>query len=509
MNNKILLSVAIGSSAFSLTSYAQKNAQKPNIVYILADDMGRAELNSYGQQLIETPNLNELEKRGMMFSNHYSGSAVSAPSRCSLFTGLHMGHAYIRGNDPMAERGNVWDHQAMYDDPSLEGQRPLPAETVMIPAKLKEAGYTTACIGKWGLGYPGSESTANKMGFDFFYGYNCQRQAHTYYPPFLYKNEERVYLNNKVLNTNSQLAKGADPLDTQNYAEFQQNDYAPELMQTELIDFVEREQKNPFALFWTTPLPHVPLQAPQRWIDYYVDKFGDEEPYLGQSSYFPSRYPRATYAAMVSYFDEQIGELILKLKELGVYENTLIIFTSDNGPTFNGGSDSRWFDSAKPFKSEGGWGKASLKEGGIRAPMLAVWENVIEAGSQSDHLSAFWDIMPTLCEVAQVATPTTDGISMLPTFMGKVQKEHKALYWEFVDGNGGSVAVRKGKWKGLIEDLQNGNEQIKLFNLELDPREQTDLSRYFPDVVEDIKRIMKQEHTTPQVKSFSFKRFIQ
>jgi len=478
------------------------NDKKPNIIYILADDMGRAEINCYGQQLIETPNINQLAKEGISFSNHYSGAPVSAPSRCSLFTGLHTGHAYIRGNDPMGERGEVWSHQAMLDNPALEGQRPLPAGTVMIPAKLKEAGYTTACIGKWGLGYPDSESTPNKMGFDYFYGYNCQRLAHNYYPAFLYSNEERVHLDNPVIEPNVILSKELDPHDNKNYELFRQKQYAPDLMFDEILSFVNQEKDKPFALFWTTPLPHVPLQAPQKWIDYYVNKFGDEEPYMGQAGYFPCRYPRATYAAMISYFDEQIGGLITQLKELGLYDNTLIIFTSDNGPTFNGGTDSPWFDSAKPFKSEYGWGKASLREGGIRVPMIAVWKKHIEAGSSADHICAFWDVMPTLCEVAGVVSPQTDGISFLPALTGKEQKKHRFLYWEFADGNG-TIAVRMGKWKGLIEGLFEGKNDIKLYNLDLDPREHTNVARFYPEIVSGIQKIMDQEHQEPEVEKFS------
>lgn len=186
------------SCIFFSSCTAQEYDSKPNIIYILADDLGRADIGCFGQEKIETPNIDRLAQEGMCFTNHYSGQAVSAPSRCSLFTGLHMGHAYIRGNDECAERGEVWSHEAMLADSSLEGQRPVPANTVMIPRKLKEAGYTTACIGKWGLGYPGSVSTPNKMGFDFFYGYNCQRQAHTYFPPFLWRNEQREYLDNHL-----------------------------------------------------------------------------------------------------------------------------------------------------------------------------------------------------------------------------------------------------------------------------------------------------------------------
>ena len=180
-----------GGVAFSGCAEPEKENRQPNIIYILADDLGYSELGCYGQKLIETPNIDQLAERGMRFTQNYSGTAVSAPSRCITFTGLHSGHAYIRGNDEMGARGNVWSHEAMLADSTLEGQRPLPAGTVTIPSLLKEAGYATGCIGKWGLGYPGSEGTPNKMGFDFFYGYNCQRQAHTYYPPFLYRNEVR------------------------------------------------------------------------------------------------------------------------------------------------------------------------------------------------------------------------------------------------------------------------------------------------------------------------------
>ncbi|MEG1749596.1 MAG: sulfatase-like hydrolase/transferase, partial [Tannerellaceae bacterium] len=263
---------------FTVPGYAKEApAKQPNIIYILADDMGRAEMNCYGQQLIETPNMDKLARSGMLFTNSYSGTAVSAPSRCILMTGLHSGHAYIRGNDEMDERGNVWSHAAMYADSTLEGQRNVPANTVMIPALLKKGGYTTACIGKWGLGYPGSVSTPNKMGFDFFYGYNCQRQAHTYYPMFLYRNEQREYTENKLQPIpGTKLASDEDPVNEQSYAKYTQKQYSPDLMYPEILKFVESNKDKPFLLMWTTPIPHVPLQAPERLVKHYVDKFGDE-----------------------------------------------------------------------------------------------------------------------------------------------------------------------------------------------------------------------------------------
>lgn len=503
-----LLSLTALAVVCPVAGNAQKKARvnkKPNIIYILADDLGRAELGSYGQQLIETPNLDALAKGGMTFTNHYSGTAVSAPSRCVLFTGLHTGHAYIRGNDEMASRGNVWDHVAMLADSSLEGQAPVPAHTVMIPAVMKEAGYTTACVGKWGLGYPGSVSTPNKMGFDFFYGYNCQRQSHTYYPPFLYRNERREYLPNDVHPVpGEKIAKGADPKDEKSYAKYTQKVYAPDLMYKEIIDFVDRSKDGPFVLFWTTPVPHVPLQAPERWVKYYVDKFGDEEPYLGNQGYFPCRYPRATYAAMVSYWDEQIGGVIAELKKQGIYENTIIMFTSDNGPTFNGGSDSPWFDSAKPFKSELGWGKCSLHEGGIRAPLIVSWPKKVEAGSQSPLISAFWDMMPTFCDIAGIASPETDGISILPEMLGKnaKQEKHDFLYWEYCE-RGGEKAVRMGDWKAYLRDILKGNKEIELYNLQVDPREHTNVAKYHPDLVQKAKEIMKREHVDAEIKKFN------
>lgn len=479
------------------------NQVKPNIIYILADDMGYAELGCFGQEKIETPNIDQLAAEGMRFTNHYSGQAVSGPSRCSLFTGFHSGHAYIRDNDPVASRGNVWDYRAMTADSTLEGQRPVPANTIMIPRKLKEVGYATACIGKWGLGWPGSESTPNKMGFDFFYGYNCQRMAHTYYPPFLYRNEYREYLDNKLVVPNTKLDEQADILSEESYRKFVQSEYAPDLMYHELLDFVEHSAGEPFALFWTTPVPHLPLQAPERWIKHYVEKWGDEEPYLGEAGYFPCRYPHATYAAMISYWDEQIGGLVQQLKKLGIYENTVIIFTSDNGPASNGGADSPYFDSAKPFKCEAGWGKANLREGGIRVPMVAVWAGHIESGSTSDLLSAFWDMMPTMCEIAGVDCPPTDGLSMLPEMTGKTdqQKKHEFLYWEF-PGSGGQKAVRMGEWKAFVGHIKKGNRKIELYNLAKDPREQHDVSSEHPDLVEKALSIFRSQHTDPIVEGF-------
>lgn len=478
----------------------------PNIIYILTDDLGYGELGCYGQEKIETPNIDKLAKNGMRFINHYAGTAVSAPSRCITLTGLHSGHAYIRGNDEMPERGHVWSHEAMLADSSLEGQRPMLPGTITIPSLLKSKGYRTGLVGKWGLGYPGSESTPNKMGFDFFYGYNCQRQAHTYFPPFLYRNEEREYLQNEILVPGTMLDSLADPLDIKSYSKYTQQTYSCDPMYEEILNFVSENDKHvPFFLFWATPLPHVPLQAPDHWVNYYLEKFGDEAPYLGDEGYFPSRYPHATYAAMISYLDEQVGGLVQRLKDLDIYDNTIIIFTSDNGPTFNGGSDSPWFDSAKPFKSENYWGKASLREGGIRVPMIATWGNRIKHGSVSNHISASWDILPTFCEVANVKiTFNTDGISFLPELLNKKQKPHEYLYWEYPE-RGGSKAIRMNEWKGIILDIKKeGEDKIMLYNLDDDPLEQNDVSKEHQEIIKLMRQKMDEAHEEALVDKFRF-----
>lgn len=499
---KRLVTTQLAFSGLGILLSAQ-TSEKPNIIYILADDLGYGDVGCYGQIKIETPHIDNLANGGMLFSQFYSGTTVSAPSRSAMLSGKHTGHTYIRGNDELPSRGDVQSHQAMFDNPFLEGQRPLPSDTYTIPKMLKKAGYTTGCVGKWGLGFPGSKSTPNKMGFDFFYGYNCQRQAHTYYPPFLYKNEKREYLDNKIIQPGTLLSKGSDPLSADSYNKYVQKEYAPDLMFTELLSFIENNKKNPFFLYWATTIPHVALQAPQRWIDHYVKKFGDEKPYLGEMGYYPSRYPNATYAAMISYLDEQVGALVDYLKANELYDNTLIIFTSDNGPTFNGGTNSHYFRSAGPFKSERGWGKTSLHEGGIRVPFIASWPKVIKANSFADHISAAWDMMPTFAEITGNTIAETDGISILPTLTGKKQREHDYLYWEFPENNG-QIAIRIHNWKGLIQNVKKGNQTIELFDLNSDPQELYNVADKNPDVIKRMEDIIKEAHIPSEVEKFRF-----
>ncbi len=480
-----------------------KVSEKPNIIFIMADDLGYAEVGSFGQELIETPHLDTLAAHGMRFTQFYSGAPVCAPARCTLLTGQHLGHAYVRGNDEMSVKGDVWNYAKAVNDPNLEGQRPLPDSIKTIGNMLQKAGYKTAIVGKWGLGGPTSESIPTKRGFDFFYGYNCQRQAHNLYPMHLWKNEEKDLLDNQLVVPGTKLDSAADPYDQDSYKAYFQQDYAPEFMQKEALGFIEQNRNDPFFLYYATPLPHVPLQVPQNYIDYYVDKFGDEEPYTGNAGYFPTRYPHATYAAMVSYLDDQVGELVQKLKDLGIYENTLIIFTSDNGPSYAGGADSPYFDSAKPFKSERGWAKGYVHEGGIRVPMIASWEGKIKPGTSSELISAFWDVMPTLAELTGAEIPhSTDGISFLPElFSDQDQPIHEFLYWEF-PASGGQQAVRMGKWKGIRKNLKKGQTTLMLFDLEKDPREQNDVSAQYPDVVTKILEIMQNQHETPEISKF-------
>ncbi len=484
----------------------QQNNQKPNVIYILADDLGYGEVGAYGQNIIQTPNIDALVESGMKFTQHYSGSPVCAPSRYMLMTGLHPGHAFIRGNHEWRERGNVWDYAAAVYDSTLEGQYPIPTETFTLGELFQASGYNTACVGKWGLGAPGSEGDPNYQGFDLFYGYNCQRQAHNLTPPFLWKNDKKVWLNNEIIVPGSKLDSIHDPGNAEHYQVFNQPDYAPELMLKEAMNFIDDNKSNPFFLYFSSPLPHLPLQAPDEYVKKYRTIIGDEDPYPGGKGYFPNQYPRATYAAMINYLDDQVGALVSKLKELDLYDNTLIIFSSDNGPTYDvGGVDPHKFKSAGPFKTGLGWGKGYTKEGGIRVPMIASWPGKIESGSISDHMSAFWDIYPTMAQlINSEIIDSIDGISLLPELMGKDQGSHPYLYWEF-PSYGGQQAVRMGKWKGIRRNIRDGNMELELYDLDNDIREEVNIAEQNPVIVSQIREIMDTEHQSPEIERFKMK----
>ncbi|MBR10731.1 MAG: N-acetylgalactosamine-6-sulfatase [Rickettsiales bacterium] len=503
----IILIIVVSGCTSKPEKKDETTVQKPNIVFILADDLGYGELGAYGQEKIETPNIDALAKNGMMFTQAYSGSPVCAPSRCVLLTGEHTGHTFLRSNDEMDDRGDVWSFEDMFNNPSLEGQIPLPASVTTVAEKLKEVGYNTGMIGKWGLGGPNSVGHPNNQGFDYFYGYLCQRMAHTYYPTHLWENGDRMMLDNELIDPHeAQLPKDLDSLNPESYARYQnQPDYAPEKMLEKTLTFLDNQNSDPFFLYLPFTLPHVSLQAPQKWVDYYHEKFGEEDPYTSGDfigSYVPVRYPQATYAGMISYLDEQVGEVVKKLKEKGLYENTLIIFTSDNGPSDASRVDPTFFNSAGVFNETQGWGKAYVHEGGIRVPFIASWEGKIPKGTTNDDLIAFWDMMPTLVDVSGATPdPEQDGISILPALLGQEQTQHDFLYWEF-PSHGGQQAVRMGKWKGIRWGLADGSLEMELFDLENDPKEEKNVADQFPEIVEQISNIMKQEHSVPEVENF-------
>jgi arylsulfatase A-like enzyme len=496
--NRISLGIAtlVLITGFSQCDLVEKQKQStPNVIYILADDLGYGDLGCYGQKKIETPNIDQLAKEGMKFTQHYAGAAVCAPSRCSLLTGNHNGKAQVRGNDPMPQRGDVQNYLAMLDEPGLEGSYPIKDTTFTLGTMFKSVGYKTAAIGKWGLGVPQSQGLPNRVGFDFFYGYICQRQAHTYYPLHLYKNDKRVYLDNDTVAPHTCLPAGADPYDLENYKPFNLKEYSPDMMMDEITSFVNENAGDPFFLYWAPTICHLPLQAPKEWVDYYVKKFGDEKPYTGttkRGGYFPCRYPRATYAAMISYLDEQVGMLVQQLKDLGLYENTLIIFSSDNGPI---GFYTPFFASASPFRTKEGYMKGTLYEGGIREPMIAQWSGVIKSGTVSGHISAFQDVMPTLADVIHADIPVEiTGESFLPELLGEKQSAHDFLYWEY-PGKSGSIAVRIGDYKALSIDIRNNDTLTwQLFDLSFDPQELNDISSSNADIISVVNSIVEREH---------------
>jgi len=344
--------------------------------------------------------------------------------------------------------------------------------------------------------------TPNNQGFDYFYGFICQRQDHTYYSGHLWENNNRVPLDNRIVDPNVEFPKDLDPLDEKNYEKYQQNDYAPDYLIKSALKFIDKNKDKPFFLYYASPLPHVSLQAPKELVTYYHKKFGEEKPFLG-GSYFPCRYPHATYAAMITLLDKQVGQIIKKLKDEGLYDNTIIMFCSDNGPTYNGGVDPTFFKSAGPLKGEYGWGKGFLHEGGMREPFIVSWLGTVKAGTTSNLISATIDMMPTFCDLLNLKVPKdVDGLSILPTILGKgKQVQHDYLYFEYPE-YGGQQAIRIGNWKGLRLDMLKGNTKWSLYDLVTDEREQNDVADKHPDIIEKMKAISKKEHHTPELSKF-------
>ena len=492
------ISAAVLPVAASLTGCADKLPERPNIIFLLFDDLGYGDLGCYGQELIETPNIDALASQGIIFTDMYTNAPLSAPSRCSIMTGLHTGHSQIRANEEGVPRGfdtgmPDWYFDRMRADSTYEGQYPLAAGTETIAKMMQKAGYKTAMIGKWGLGGPTSEANPNKMGFDYFYGFNCQMLAHSYYPDYLWENGERVLTGNEYMPVNRRLEPGADPYDIRSYDKFNQKYYAPDLMYDRLENFVVENASDPFMLMWTTIVPHSTVQAPEDEVMYYVNKLGEEKtPILDGGWYYPVLYPKSAYAAMITHLDAQVGKLVQKLKELGIYENTIFIISSDNGPANNSNSPKDYFRSGGSFKCTKGWGKGSLHEGGIRMPFIVSFGSHLTPGT-SDYAGQFVDLMPTFAELAGVEAPENDGISFVPTLEGRRQPQHEYLYWEY-PGSKGWVAVRWGRWKGLVQNVKNGNTTMELFDLQTDSLETTDLAAQHPDIVDQMWEFVREAH---------------
>jgi arylsulfatase len=443
-------------------------ARPPNIVLLYADDLGYAEVGAYGQARIRTPNIDRLAAEGIRFTAHYSGSAVCAPSRAVLLTGKHTGHAAIRDNKEMGGWGP--------DEP--EGQWPLPAEERTLAEMLGEHGYATGAMGKWGLGGPGSEGAPNRQGFDRFYGYLCQRVAHNYYPTHLWSDDQRDLLpGNEYFDSHQRIEE--PPSEPSGWERYRGSTYAPDRIAEAALEFIRDHADDPFFLYFPTIVPHVSLQVPEDSLVEYDGAF-DDGPYLGDRGYLPHPQPRAAYAAMVTRMDRRVGQIVDLIEELGLGENTLILFSSDNGPTFNGGTDSEFFDSAGPFRGL----KTELYEGGIRVPLIARWPGRIDAGGVSDHVSAQWDLLPTILEAAGLPVPDgLDGVSLMPTLVGSVtQPEHDLLYWEL----GRQQAVREGDWKLVRRGDRDGVIRTELYDLSADIAESRDLSAERPEVVERL-----------------------
>lgn len=480
-----LRAMGLGAAALSLGPFhGCASGRPPNVVFIMADDLGYGEVGCYGQDKIHTPSIDRIASEGMRFTQHYSGSPVCAPSRCVLLTGLHTGHAYIRDNDEWGERGDVWH------DPELEGQRPLPEGTFTLGHLFKNAGYVTGAIGKWGLGGPANSGEPNRQGFDHWYGYLCQRVAHNYYPTHLWRNGERDVLEgNEYYFPHQRLPDEANPRDPASYEAYKGQVYAPDVMAEEALSFIRNHAREPFFLYLPFTIPHAALQVPDDSLAEYSGSFQDE-PYLGERGYLPHPEPRAAYAAMVTRMDRDIGRILDLLEELGLAEDTLVIFTSDNGPTFNGGTDSEYFDSAAGLRGL----KTELYEGGIRVPMVARWPGRIPAGATSDLPSAFWDFMPTFADLLGQPLPgPTDGVSLLPTLRGGEGKQrHGYLYWEFQ----GMQAVRAGSWKAY---RLAGTGDFELYDLDQDRSETNNVAGENPEVVARIAKIMESARTESEL----------
>jgi arylsulfatase A len=491
LKNKIFIPIFIVLLAlcFYAKGQTKTTATFPNIIYIYADDLGYGELGCYGQEKIKTPHLDRMAAEGMRFTQHYAGAPVCAPSRAILMTGKHSGHSYIRGN---RELGG-------FADSAERGQQPLPEQAFTIADLLKQKGYTTAVIGKWGMGMDHTEGSPLRHGFDYYYGYLDQKQAHNFYPTHLWENDQWDTLSQAFIDVHKKL----DPVKAtdSDFERFKGKDYAPQKMTEKVLAFIDKNKKGPFFLYLAYTLPHLSLQVPDAWVEKYRGQF-DENPYYGEAGYAAHKYPRSAYAAMISYLDAQAGIILQKIKQLNLDEHTIIMFSSDNGATFVNAVDAGFFKSVGGLRGF----KMDLYEGGIRVPFIARWPGKIAAGTKSDLVSAQYDVLATLAELTGQKVPVTDGISFLPELLGKKNKQqnHEYLYFEYPE-KGGQVAVRLGYWKGVKMNLKkNLQAPWQLFNLSTDRNETTDVAMQHPDVLQKMDLIVKKEHQHIQPKEWEF-----
>ena len=457
--------------------------KKPNIVFILADDLGYRELGCFGQKKIRTPNLDRLATQGICLTQHYAGNAVCAPSRCVLMTGRHPGHAFIRNNK--STEG--------------EGQYPISEGVITLAELLRRHGYTTGAFGKWGLGGPGTEGDPLKQGFDHFFGYLCQSVAHSYYPAYLWDDDKKRFLNNHpAIPGHARLPKNADPNDPRSYDRFKGQDYAPDRINEQALAFVRENRDKPFFLYYPTVIPHLALHISDKDLKLYHELGWDDPPTGKAAHYTPHFTPRAAYAAMITRMDRYVGKLLDLIDKLGLAENTIVVFSSDNGTSHvKEEVDYEFFQSVGELRGL----KGRLYEGGIRVPAIVRWPGHIATGAVNDRITGFEDWMPTLLEIigdSKSDLPEVDGISFAPTLLGQKQKPRPLLYREF-SGYHGQQSIRVGDWKGIRTNMDNGNTKVELYNLAVDPGEKNDLADQNPEMVKKLIRLMRQEHTKSKI----------
>ncbi|MDG1510393.1 MAG: arylsulfatase [Mariniblastus sp.] len=419
-------------AALLMTNAAEATEKQPNIIYILADDLGYGDLGCYGQELIKTPNIDSLAKTGMRFTDHYSGAPVCAPARCVLLTGLHTGHCPIRGNRALEFEGNV----------------PIPKSYVTLGEVMQKAGYATGAFGKWGQGYPGSVGDPVLRGFDQFYGYNCQREAHNYYPGHLWKNDKKVVLTGNKKGKKEQ--------------------YSHDLITEQALSFIATPRDKPFFVYVPYTIPHTSFQVP------------DLEPYREKSWSVNQK----TQAAMISRMDRDVGRIVKQVQALGELENTLIIFSSDNGP-HGAGKTLTHFNAAGPLRGK----KGATYEGGIRVPLVVSWPGKIKPGTESDLISGFQDLFPTFAELAGAKAPANiDGLSFVSELLGRpTQKKHEYLYWEL----GTRQGLRKGNWKAVRNSTKKKLGDVEIYDLSNDIGESNNLATQKPEIAAQFLELLQ------------------